>query len=153
MDQLQFGLSRRSAVHYKPFKPPKINTHTPIIAQPLCPSHPKRRCHLKNVSAGCLGEDAACFFHARTHSPARALMRERSNSRAELLSLSSSSSERSKRVLMWLYCCVISALSKSVVEVMAAARVAWRGGDGGGRRPQAESRRGCDSRTELGCRR
>ncbi len=51
-------------------------------------------------------------------------MRERSNSLAELLSLSSSSSERSKRVLMWLYCCVISALSKSVVEVMAVASVA-----------------------------
>lgn len=56
-------------------------------------------------------------------------MRERSNSLAELLSLSSSSSERSKRVLMWLYCCVISTLSKSVVEVMAAARVtSGRGG-------------------------
>lgn len=55
-------------------------------------------------------------------------MRERSNSRAELLSLSSSSSSRSKRVLMWLYCCVISALSKSVVEVMAVASVA--GGEG-----------------------
>lgn len=48
-------------------------------------------------------------------------MRERSNSLAELLSMSSSSSERSKRVLMWLYCCVISTLSKSVVEVMAVA--------------------------------
>lgn len=62
-------------------------------------------------------------------------MRERSNSLAELLSLSSSSSQRSKRVLMWLYCCVISALSKSVVEVMAVASVASRSGDGG-RRPQ-----------------
>lgn len=59
-------------------------------------------------------------------------MRERSNSLAELLSLSSSSSERLKRVLMWLYCCVISALSKSVVEVMAVASLA--GGRGGGRR-------------------
>lgn len=55
------------------------------------------------------------------NSPASALMRERSNSRAELLSLSSSSSGSSKRVLMWLYCCVISTLSKSVVEVMAVA--------------------------------
>lgn len=62
-------------------------------------------------------------------------MRERSNSLAELLSLSSSSSERSKRVLMWLYCCVISALSKSVVEVMAVASVASGWGDGS-RRPQ-----------------
>lgn len=62
-------------------------------------------------------------------------MRERSNSRAELLSLSSSSSGRSKRVLMWLYCCVISALSKSVVEVMAVASVAGGRGDGR-RRPQ-----------------
>lgn len=62
-------------------------------------------------------------------------MRERSNSLAELLSLSSSSSDRSKRVLMWLYCCVISALSKSVVEVMAVASV--EGGEGDGvRRPQ-----------------
>lgn len=60
-------------------------------------------------------------------------MRERSNSLAELLSLSSSSSERSKRVLMRLYCCVISALSKSVVEVMAVASVATGLGDGGGR--------------------
>lgn len=48
-------------------------------------------------------------------------MRERSNSLAVLLSLSSSSSERSKRVLMRLYCCVISTLSKSVVDVMAVA--------------------------------
>lgn len=47
-------------------------------------------------------------------------MRERSNRRAELLSLSSSSSDKSKRVLTLLYCCVISALSKSVVDVMAA---------------------------------
>lgn len=62
-------------------------------------------------------------------------MRERSNSLAELLSLSSSSSERSKRVLMWLYCCVISTLSKSVVEVMAAARVTSGRGDGW-QRPQ-----------------
>lgn len=58
-------------------------------------------------------------------------MRERSNSLAELLSLSSSSSQRSKRVLMWLYCCVISALSKSVVEVMAVASAAsGRAGEG-----------------------
>lgn len=62
-------------------------------------------------------------------------MRERSNSLAELLSLSSSSSQRSKRVLMWLYCCVISALSKSVVEVMAVASAASGRGDGS-RRPQ-----------------
>lgn len=60
-------------------------------------------------------------------------MRERSNSLAELLSLSNSSSERSKRVLMWLYCCVISTLSKSVVEVMAVASVASGRGDGGWR--------------------
>lgn len=64
-------------------------------------------------------------------------MRERSNSLAELLSLSSSSSDRSKRVLMWLYCCVISALSKSVVEVMAVASVAGGGVDGVGR-PQCQ---------------
>lgn len=63
-------------------------------------------------------------------------MRERSNSLAELLSLSSSSSQRSKRVLMWLYCCVISALSKSVVEVMAVASVAMAGEGDGSRRPQ-----------------
>lgn len=61
-------------------------------------------------------------------------MRERSNSLAELLSLSSSSSESSKRVLMRLYCCVISTLSKSVVEVMAVASVA-SGWGAGGRRP------------------
>lgn len=64
-------------------------------------------------------------------------MRERSNSLAELLSLSSSSSDGSKRVLMRLYCCVISALSKSVVEVMAVASVACGGGDGVGR-PQCQ---------------
>lgn len=58
-------------------------------------------------------------------------MRERSKRRAELLSLSSSSSASSKRVLMWLYCCVISTLSKSVVEVMAAASVGSGTGDGG----------------------
>lgn len=71
-------------------------------------------------------------------SPARALMRERSNSLAELLSLSSSSSNRSKRVLTWLYCCVISTLSKSVVEVMAVASVVGGGGDGG-RRPRTQA--------------
>lgn len=72
-------------------------------------------------------------------SPARALMRERSKSRAELLSLSSSSSDRSKRVLMWLYCCVISALSKSMVDVMALASVAGGGGDGL-RRPRCQEK-------------
>lgn len=66
-------------------------------------------------------------------------MRERSKSLAELLSLSSSSSDRSKRVLMWLYCCVISALSKSVVEVMAVASVAEEGGDGV-RRPRRQGK-------------
>lgn len=91
---------------------------TPLIAHPICPSH----CQLKNLSNECLRQDMACLLFM--HSPARALMRERSNSLAELLSLSSSSSDRSKRVLMLLYCCVISALSKSVVEVMAAASVA-----------------------------
>lgn len=76
-------------------------------------------------------------------------MRERSNSLAELLSLSSSSSDRSKRVLMLLYCCVISALSKSVVEVMAAASVA---GDGGPR-PQVAHRqtRGGDETARIVC--
>lgn len=57
-------------------------------------------------------------------------MRERSNSLAELLSLSSSSSGSPKRVLTRLYCCVISALSKSVLEVMV---VGGRAGGGGGR--------------------
>lgn len=82
------------------------------------------------------GQDTGCLLCR--HSPARALMRERSNSLAVLLSLSSSSSERSKRVLMWLYCCVISTLSKSVVEVMAVASVASGRRDGGWR-PQVLS--------------
>lgn len=51
--------------------------------------------------------------------PARALMRERSKSRAELFSLSQSvSAARSQRLLMSLYCCWISKLSKSVGEMV-----------------------------------
>lgn len=52
-------------------------------------------------------------------SPARALMRERSKRRAELFSLSQSvSAARSQRLLMSLYCCWISKLSKSVGEMV-----------------------------------
>lgn len=47
--------------------------------------------------------------HAIGHSPARALMRERSKSRAELFSLSQSST--SQRLFTSLYCCWISTLS------------------------------------------
>lgn len=51
--------------------------------------------------------------------PARALMRERSKRRAELFSLSQSvSAARSQRLLMSLYCCWISKLSKSVGEMV-----------------------------------
>lgn len=51
--------------------------------------------------------------------PARALIRERSKSRAELFSLSQScSAARSQRLLMSLYCCWISRLSKSVGEMV-----------------------------------
>lgn len=51
--------------------------------------------------------------------PARALMRERSNRRAELFSLSHSvSAAMSQRLLMSLYCCWISTLSKSVGEMV-----------------------------------
>lgn len=51
--------------------------------------------------------------------PARALIRERSKRRAELFSLSQScSAARSQRLLMSLYCCWISKLSKSVGEIV-----------------------------------
>lgn len=51
--------------------------------------------------------------------PASALMRERSKRRAELFSLSQSvSAARSQRLLMSLYCCWISKLSKSVGEIV-----------------------------------
>lgn len=51
--------------------------------------------------------------------PASALMRERSKRRAELFSLSQSvSAARSQRLLMSLYCCWISKLSKSVGEMV-----------------------------------
>jgi len=51
--------------------------------------------------------------------PARALMRERSKRRAEPFSLSQSvSAARSQRLLMSLYCCWISKLSKSVGEMV-----------------------------------
>lgn len=68
--------------------------------------------------------------------PARALMRERSNRRAELFSLSHSvSAVRSQRLLMSLYCCWISTLSKSVGEMVlmvsagnstAALEIQWQ---------------------------
>lgn len=51
--------------------------------------------------------------------PARALIRDRSKRRAELFSLSQSvSAARSQRLLMSLYCCWISKLSKSVGEIV-----------------------------------
>jgi len=55
--------------------------------------------------------------------------KEVNKSLAELLSLSSSSSDSSKRVLMRLYCWVISALSKSVVEVIVAIEMQGNEGD------------------------
>jgi len=133
-----------------PFQPSRVK-HTPIIARPFCPSHvlkktpSSQKCGPTNATTGGGGGGAACSHPpspspplppppGAMRSPARARMRERSNSRAEQLSLSRSSrSVRPKRVLMRLYCCVISALSKSVVEVaevMAAASAASGRRDG-----------------------
>lgn len=58
--------------------------------------------------------------------PASALMRERSKRRAELFSLSQSSSQRLLTVSMLLYCCCSSMWSKSEATVVIITFSAWR---------------------------
>lgn len=114
----------RSVFYSSLLNPAKVK-QTLITAYPFCPPPAPRKTLSSRKSVTQTPrkrQDTGCLLCR--HSPARALMRERSNSLAVLLSLSSSSSGRSKRVLMWLYCCVISTLSKSVVEVIAVASAA-----------------------------
>lgn len=128
----------RSVFYSSLLNPAKVK-QTLITAYPFCPPHAPKKTLSSQKSVTQIPwkrQDTGCLLCR--HSPARALMRERSNSLAVLLSLSSSSSERSKRVLMWLYCCVISTLSKSVVEVIAVASAA-SGRRNGDRRPQVLS--------------
>lgn len=92
--------------------------HAPKFNIWLWPFVSRDYCIVKGSAGDCV-DRSMVFLHSVTRVPARALMRERSKSRAELFSLSQScSAARSQRLLMSLYCCWISRLSKSVGEMV-----------------------------------